>query len=283
VAAVTDLTSLPYSAHSLQAYVDCPRQFELNYLDQLKWPAVEQEPLLESERHMADGRRFHEMVHRDTLGLTIVTPTEAGSEDVARWWENYLAQRPARSPGRRFAEKRLVGSVMGQTLVAMCDLVVMDEDSEGGRCKARIYDWKTWRRRHSREWLLSRLQTRVYPYLLVQSGAALKVDLEPDDVEMVYWYAEYPEDGGERFAYSEMQYAEDESYLSGLIEEITGRQSEGFELTTDERRCTYCVYRSFCGRGDVAGQADDGEDESGTIEASNPLMADLDDYESIAF
>ena len=280
---MTDTASLLFSAHSLQAYVDCPRQFELNYLQELKWPAVEKEPLLESERHMADGRRFHEMVHRDTLGLTVATPTEQGAEDIARWWENYVTQRPARGPGQRFAEQKLVGKIKGRTLVATCDLVVVDRNAEGHRCKARIYDWKTWRRRHSQEWLRSRLQTRVYPYLLVQSGAALDVDLEPDEVEMVYWYADFPKDEGEIFAYSEMQYAEDESYLSGLIEEIAGLQSGAFELTTNERKCTYCVYRSFCGRGDVAGQADGSDDEDGIVEESNPLMVDLDDYESIAF
>lgn len=70
--------SLLFSAHSLQAYVDCERRFELSYLEELKWPAVESEPLLESERHMADGRRFHEMVHRDLLGLAVSAPRGVG-------------------------------------------------------------------------------------------------------------------------------------------------------------------------------------------------------------
>ena len=276
---------LLFSAHSLQSYVDCARRFELNYLEELKWPAVESEPLLESERHMADGRRFHEMVHRDTLGIRVVPPTAEGDEDLARWWGNFQTHQPAQGTGgERFAEKTLVGTVNGRTLMATCDLVVVDAD--GDRCAVRIYDWKTWRRRHSREWLQGRLQTRVYPYLLVQSGAALtagRAELKPEDVQMVYWYSEFPEDGGEVFAYSEGQYREDEAYLHSLIDEIMVREGGRFELTPDEKQCIHCVYRSFCDRGEVAGGFGDSDDEPGAAEEASPLLANLDDYESIAF
>ena len=86
---------LSFSAHSLQAYVDCARRFELAYLEQLKWPAVESEPPLENERHMADGRRFHEMIHREVLGIPVPEPDAGRDPDIARWWSNYQAQRPA--------------------------------------------------------------------------------------------------------------------------------------------------------------------------------------------
>ena len=96
--------SLLFSAHSLQAYVDCERRFELSYLEELEWPAVESEPLLESERHMADGRRFHEMVHRDALGLAVSAPGDEGDEDIARWWRNYETHRPGKVSGDRFSD-----------------------------------------------------------------------------------------------------------------------------------------------------------------------------------
>ena len=120
-----------FSAHSLQAYVDCQRRFELSYLEKLKWPAVESEPLLEGERHMADGRRFHEMVHRDTLRIPVSMPLREDEEDIARWWKNYQAHRPDSVPGERFVEQTLAGSISGSTLVATCDLIVID--GEGGR------------------------------------------------------------------------------------------------------------------------------------------------------
>ena len=277
-----DREALLFSAHSLQAYADCERRFELSYLEELTWPAVESEPLLENERHMADGRRFHEMVHRDTLAISVTVPSGEGDEDLARWWRNYMTHRPADRPGRRFAEKTMVGSAGGRALVAMCDLIVVD--AEGDRCRARIYDWKTWRKKHSRQWLQGRLQTRVYPYLLVQAGAALtggKGEVRPDDVEMVYWYADFPE-ALEVFSYSEAQFREDEEYLAGLVKEIMAREAGAFELTENEKQCTFCAYRSFCDRGEAAGRAEDDFDSEVEAEAS-PLLANLDDYEAIAF
>jgi len=271
-----------FSAHSLQAYVDCARRYELSYLEELKWPAVESEPLLQSERHMVDGRRFHEMVHRDVLGVEVPLPDSAKDPDISRWWNNYMVQRPANVDGKRFAEKTLVGSVatMEVTMVATCDLIVISEGESGRR--ARIFDWKTWRRRHTREWLLDRLQTRIYPYLLVQSSATLAggKPLTPDEVEMVYWYSDFP-DNPEVFAYSETQFREDEAYLGGLVDEILNREPGSFQLTTDEKKCMFCVYRSFCDRGGVAGYLEDGDLEA---EAEVPSqLGDLDDYEAIAF
>ena len=286
------MKQLTFSAHSLQAYVDCARRFELSYLDELKWPAVESEPLLQSERHMVDGRRFHEMVHRDTLGIAVPIPDAGVDADVARWWDHYQTRRPAGGDGERFAEKTLVGSIGASTMVATCDLIVIGGENDAGTRegaaenpaprRARIFDWKTWRRRHTRAWLAERLQTRIYPLLLLQAGASLAGEkpLTPDEIEMVYWYADFP-DNPEVFSYSEAQFREDEAYLGGLIDEILGRDAGAFELTTDEKKCAFCVYRSFCDRGGEAGQLDDGDLES--EEETPSQLADLDDYEAIAF
>ncbi len=273
---------LSFSAHSLQAYVDCARRFELSYLEELKWPAVESEPLLQSERHMVDGRRFHEMVHRDVLGIAVSVPDSARDADISRWWNSYMVKRPADVDGTRFAEKTLVGTIGNSTMVATCDLIVIGNTDREGSCRARIFDWKTWRRRHTREWLADRLQTRIYPYLLVQAGAALAdgKPLTPDEIEIVYWYSDFPDDP-EVFTYGETQFREDEAYLGGLVDEILSRETGSFELTTDEKKCMFCVYRSFCDRGGVAGYLDDGDLES--EEEAPSQLGDLDDYEAIAF
>ena len=281
---------LSFSAHSLQAYVDCPRRFELSYIEQLKWPALESEPPLENERHMADGRRFHEMIHRDVLGIPVPEPDAGRYPDIARWWCNYQAQRPADVQGERFAERRLVGEIGEHTLVATCDLIAIgDGEAAGGPAtgqaspRARIFDWKTWRLRHKRAWLAERLQTRIYPYLLAQAGAAIAGGQSPSpgEIEMIYWYSDFPDDP-EVFTYSDAQFSEDETYLAGLVDEIQAHEGDGeFELTTDEKKCSFCAYRSFCGRGDVAGQLDEGSLE-GEEETISPL-GDLDDYEAIAF
>ncbi len=80
---------------------------------------------------------------------------------------------------------------------------------------------------------------------------------------MVYWFANFPEDP-ERFPYDAAQYGADSDDLASLIEEIKSHSElgdEDFPLTTQERRCRYCPYRSLCQRGVRAGAFDEAEDE----------------------
>jgi hypothetical protein len=86
-----------FSQGSLQDYIDCHRRFQLRYLVQLAWPAVESEPVLESERFMQQGARFHRMVQQHLLGISAERLAMlAKDEDLLRWWENYLrAKNPS--------------------------------------------------------------------------------------------------------------------------------------------------------------------------------------------
>ena len=144
-----------------------------------------------------------------------------------------------------------------------------------------IYDWKTSRQRSKRSVLEKRLQTRLYPYLLVRAGAFLNagVSIQPEQVEMVYWFAEHP-DQPERFAYSSAAYQADEAYLTSLIETVMRLEEADFTLTDDERLCAYCVYRSLCNRGVVAGDlaALDAEDDDSlpTIDIDFEQIAEID-------
>ena len=51
-----------FSQSSLQDYFDCPRRFQLRYIEQVAWPAVETEPMLENERRQQAGLHFHRLV-----------------------------------------------------------------------------------------------------------------------------------------------------------------------------------------------------------------------------
>jgi hypothetical protein len=273
-----------FSQGSLQDYVDCPRRFQLRYIQRLAWPAVEAEPALENERHLQQGAAFHRLVHQHLLGLS---PERLSStitdEDLSRWWHNYLESGPADLPASRYPEVILSAPVSGHRLMAKYDLIAVD----AGR-RVVILEWKTSRKRPQRKWLAERLQTRVYPYLLVQAGSHLleigdwRLELgnwrsfQPEQVEMVYWFANFPEDS-ERFPYDAAQYGADSNDLASLIDEIKElalspvlRPVEGlskglgdvdFPLTTQERRCRYCPYRSLCQRGVRAGAFDEVEDE----------------------
>jgi hypothetical protein len=67
---------------------------------------------------------------------------------------------------------------------------------------------------------------------------------------MVYWYAEFPSNPS-RFPYHTAQYKRDWDSLTGMINEIGNHRH--FPLTEDEKKCSFCPYRSYCNRGLKAG------------------------------
>jgi CRISPR/Cas system-associated exonuclease Cas4 (RecB family) len=264
-----------FSQGSLQDYVDCPRRFQLRYVLQLAWPAQEVEPALENERHMQQGAAFHRLVHRHALGIREEDLSRTVQEpDLRRWWHNYLERRPEGLPETRYPEIVLSAPAGEHRLLAKYDLVAV----EAGQ-RAIIVDWKTSRRRPKHKYLAQRLQTKVYPYLLVQAGAHLNggQPLVPEQVEMVYWFADHPDDPV-LFGYDATQYEADEAYLTSLVEEIAGLGEEDLPLTTQERRCKFCPYRSLCRRGVEAGTLDEVEDEADAGDAFDVVL----DFEQIA-
>ncbi len=248
---------LTYSQSSLQDYADCPRRFQLRYLDRLKWPGVETEPALENEKRQVEGQLFHRLVQQHLVGI----PAErleklANTPDLSRWWDAYLHHRPELTGYTLYPELSLSAPVGGTRLMAKFDLVAIHPDG-----KALIYDWKTYQKRTRDEWLAARWQTRVYRSLLVQAGSHLNGGrpILPESIEMVYWFANYPDDPA-RFAYTSAQFKRDWSAISRIVEEIAA--SGSFPMTEDDSRCRFCPYRSYCDRGVVAGDLGDIEAEA---------------------
>lgn len=248
-----------FSQSNLQDYADCPRRFYLRQVRRLAWPALLAEPALKHERHLQQGTDFHRLVHQQALGLPQegLTRTAVG-EDLRRWWRNYLEKSPSDLPQRRYYELALSAPLSGHRLVAKYDLIAV----EPGK-RVVMVDWKTYRKRPSRDWLAERLQTRLYPYLLLRAGSDLNDGQtpEPEQLEILYWFADFP-NAPQRFLYDEAQREADGEYLTGLIEEIKSLTDEEFELTSDEKRCRHCPYRSLCGRGVRAGAFEETGEEA---------------------
>jgi CRISPR/Cas system-associated exonuclease Cas4 (RecB family) len=252
------------SQSSLQDYVDCARRFQLRYLERLSYPAVESEPALENEKHQQEGEYFHRLVQQYLIGI----PSEqiaklANTVNLQRWWENFLASpdlRALRELGDLKPETTLSAPLGNYRLIAKYDLLAIENG------KATIYDWKTYRRRPRDEWLSARMQTRVYRALLVHVGAHLNngQPFEPEQVEMVYWFAEYPNELA-RFTYTSAQYKRDWDSLVKLADEILRSAQDNasyFPLTADRTKCLYCPYRSQCDRGIRAGDLEQAEAET---------------------
>ena len=269
-----------FTQSNLQDYVECARRFELRYVQALEWPAIEAEPVKERERHMQQGADFHHLVHQHLIGV----PAEklealAADEPLRRWWAGYVRHGLTGLPeGPRYPEMALTAPLNGFRLLAKYDLIAAEP---GGRIV--IMDWKTAERRPARTRLAARLQTIVYPYLLVLAGAHLNggTPVKPEQVEMVYWFAEDPANP-ERFPYSAEQYARDGEHLAALVDEIKARAQ--FDLTADEWRCKYCTYRSLCRRGVEAGDLSELDaDFADAGDEAPDLDFDFDQIAEIAF
>jgi CRISPR/Cas system-associated exonuclease Cas4 (RecB family) len=270
-------SNFQFSQASLSDYVDCPRRFQLRYVLEQEWPAIESEPIAERERLADLGQRFHRLAQQHVQGLPgeALHNLAAVDPDLARWWANFLKLEVGSwklevgggftIPATRRAEVMFSIPLGAHRLVAKYDLLATDDG------RAVVVDWKTERKRPDRSALLKRMQTRVYRYVL----AKLYPSLPPESMALVYWFAEHPADP-EVLAYDSAQLAKDENDLRDLVAEIESRTEDIWPLTPDERKCRFCTYRSLCDRGVAAGVA-----EADDVEVD--LEIDLSQIDEIAY
>lgn len=269
-----------FSQASLQDYLTCARLYHLRDVEHLSWPAVQSEPALEAELHIQQGADFHQLVRQYYLGIPVETLTPlANGERLAAWWSTFLEmvhqipELDIQQPQfRRFAELECMAPFPGFRLVAKYDLIVIDSDGRAG-----IFDWKTNRKRPSREKLAGMMQTRVYPLVLSLSGRRFNRgrDISPEKIEMQYLFMDDPLQP-ERFAYNTAQRENDARQIQTLVNEILSTPEDGFTKTTDETRCRFCLYRSYCDRGSAAGDFREAEAVTET-----PLDIDFDNLPEI--
>jgi len=276
-----------FSQSCLQDYADCPRRFQLRYIEQLAWPAIESEPALEYERQRQEGQVFHRLAQQVLIGL----PAErlarlANTENLKRWWRNFQTNlihlTDQNGETNLHPELTLCAPLGAYRLTAKYDLVAIQRNSgetEKQESRATIYDWKTNRKRPKNEWMAARMQTRVYRSLLVAAGAHLNGGgaFAPEQIEMVYWYADFPNEPA-KFRYDAAQFKRDTSALTKLVGEIAS--ASDYPPSADDAQCRFCVYRSYCNRGAAAGDWQNSEAEA---EAEQTLDINFEQIGEIAF
>jgi CRISPR/Cas system-associated exonuclease Cas4 (RecB family) len=269
-------TPFTFSQSSLQDYMDCPRRFQLRYIDRLAWPAVESEPALENERRQQDGQFFHRLVQQYFIGLPAEKISRlANTAELSKWWGNFQQSLPSLIGGKdqtdqsHWTELTLSTAIGAHRLLAKYDLLVVRAG------KAIIFDWKTYHKRTRNEFLAARMQTRVYRHLLATAGSHLNngAPFQPEQIEMIYWFAEFPNEPA-RFPYDAAQSKRDKDSLEKIIAEI--QTATDFPLTADDAPCRFCAYRSYCKRDVAAGDWKDAEDEG-------VFTINFEDVDEIAF
>lgn len=268
-----------FSANSLQDYLDCPRRFELRYLLKLAWPAVESEPALKFEKHMLLGKQFHQLAQQYLNGIESSLLTEnILDSDLSIWFGNWLGYIGEKKFKYKYIEFPLRAVIGDFQIMAVYDLIATTEI--GGLL---ILDWKTSIKIPKKENLAQRAQTMLYPYVAAEAVSRFipEESILPQQVQMEYVFVSHSDLNTIGFSYTPEQHISTQQYLQELIHEITMRESGEFESCQDERRCKFCVYRSLCERGELAGSMDEIE-EAGVGEDSL-LHLDFDFQDEIAF
>jgi hypothetical protein len=271
-----------FSQGSLQDYSDCRRRFLLKYIKHAAWPAVHAEPAIENERHIQRGARFHRLAQQFLMGVPPARLSECANADqddhLAQWWRSFTSGIVPIIKGTQFIELTLSAQLNDSPIIARYDLIIAASES-----KFKIFDWKTSMTRAKRTWLANRMQTRIYPFLLVLAGAHLNHNqlIAPNQVSMVYWFTAFPNQP-EEFVYTFAQFEADRQYLNQLFAEIHSLSEPAFTLTTNIERCLYCVYRSLCNRGVSAGSLSSASFEPNT-EDNFDLNLDIEQVSEIQF
>ena len=261
--------ALQLSQASLQDYLDCRRRFYLKHILKLNWPGHQTDQAEQQQARAQRGVAFHRLLHQHFIGLPEERLAAIALEaKLDNWWRSYKQSPVPGLHADNFAEISLSAPLSGHRLVAKYDLVSV------GR-RVLIVDWKTSKRRDE-SWLKARMQTRVYLYLMVLAGHDLHGGVEPDQVEMVYWFADDPQDPV-RLAYDQQQFDQDDRDLRAAVTEIDSLAVEEFTLTDDTSRCRFCAFRSLCDRGVSAGAFDEFESD---WDADELKLVDL-DYDQI--
>ena len=284
-----------FSQSSLQAFEDCPRRFWLAYVEQLPWPAVEATPVQEHEQLMRLGAHFHRLVERSEIGMDSEQVAAGLTPPLAGWYDAYLRHRPADLAVDHIEVERVLsipftGANGRFRLAAKYDLIAAD-DPAGEDNRVTIVDWKTSRRRANPGSLRHRLQSIVYPYVLVEASRHLAWGpVAPEQVSMTYWFTAAP---GQPivFAYDQAQHEANLVRLQQILDAILDGCSEAdFPKVLDveinlKRFCNYCVYRSRCNRGSEAGDLDEVTDAEALFAAdlTVELEFSLDDIPELAF
>jgi len=246
------------SRYRLQTFEVCRRQFQLRFVDPLRWPASP-EPATASfaqqlgqQFHLLMERHFRNMPPPTELDGEAAPERQAANERLAALWHQFQQQPPPLPSGRRFVEYSLTVPCGKHFLTGRFDLLIVNGEA------AHIFDWKTEPHPRPPAELLQNLQTRLYLALVVAGAEAIQEEgaaISPDKVTITYFYVQQPA-ASVTLQYSSKMQAENWAALETISRELSAQLAENqlvWALTNELATCARCPYQILCGR-QMAGQ-----------------------------
>ncbi|MBI5930876.1 MAG: PD-(D/E)XK nuclease family protein [Chloroflexi bacterium] len=228
-----------YTQSRLQDFVECPRRFYLAHIQNQRWPSPLAEPQSDVEQALDRGARFHQMVQRHQLGMSLETLQTGAADDATLgiWLRRYQEIFTTLGPFEKtWPEVSLSTTVADFSVLAKFDLITV----QGNRVMA--LDWKTGRLPDPVR-LGQRMQTVVYLLVLYHEATRL---VGRSVEKMALQYVQIPTGDTRLFTVDNHSIPLYESQIRSVIEAV---HHSDFTLTEDVTRCRFCLYRGLCGRG----------------------------------
>jgi hypothetical protein len=227
----------------------CPRKFQHLYLDQLGTPSSPDQQV-----RLDWGNRFHLLMQQRELQLPIEIASSQDDDQLLSHVNALVTAAPEvfhLSPAAfRQSEHRRSLDFNGYLLTVVYDLLILERDC------AQIFDWKTYPLPQHRQWLSMHWQTRLYPFVLVETS-----DYKPDQVTMTYWFVqartrdEVPTPQCLPFPYTQERHEQTRRDLTHLLSRLShwlDQYQQGAPLPQIDEiqgHCADCLFAARCQRG----------------------------------
>lgn len=268
-----------FSQHNLQDFVDCPRRFELKYLMRLNWPSPISNPIQQHQQWTDRGTTFHSLAHAFFCGISKDQILSSIRDNYIKNWFINFTEFLDKFNNSFFwwSEKKFNSKFYGFTFTSIFDAITCLEDGS-----LLILDWKTSKKIPRKEYMAATIQTILYPCILYSNQAAVEkqVSTPIKQLEMIYWFSEFP-DQPIKFEFSQKEIELNTTKLSDLALKISQLKLGEFKLTDDLKKCSFCIFRSLCNRGSIAGNLL--LDETSTKYESEGFELSFDDITDVEF
>lgn len=243
------LSPLHLSQSQLNLLETCPRRFQHSYLEQLIVPID-----ADQQARLQQGSQFHLLMQQWQMGLPVEALLQADSQ-LNQWFQSFLAAAPeilSLAPSDAGEPEPIRQSEHTRTLIfenylltVVYDLVLL------GDRHARILDWKTYPRPQRVEWLLRNWQTRLYPFVLVETS-----HYAPEDISMAYWFFQSRSGDSSNpqqvsIPYDARKHEQTRADLHRLLTQLTHwldryQLGEPFPPTAQAQPCETCHFTTRC-------------------------------------
>ena len=182
--------------------------FRRLYLEQLANP-----PNLKQQEQLDWGEQFHRLMQQQELGLAIaplLNTHQPYNTAIASLLEAVTKEQKVNKTLWQEAEHTRTLKQRHYLLTVVYDLLTINTNG------AEIFDWKTYLRPKNTNQLTNHWQTRLYPYVLVETS-----DLRPEQIGFTYWFVQgSPQPQPLRFQYSDEQHQKNRRDLAQLLTQL---------------------------------------------------------------